>query len=74
MGPALCLFLGGLATPGVIAGYGLLKRKSWARVLAIVIGILNLVNFPIGTAIGVYTIFVLMQEEATDFFAAYKAA
>lgn len=56
------------ALPGMVAGYGLLKRKNWARVLAIIVGILSLFNFPIGTAIGAYTLWVLMQPEAVHYF------
>jgi hypothetical protein len=63
-----------LAAPGIIAGFGLLKRKSWARVLAIVLGIFNLTNFPIGTAIGVYTLYVLLQSDAGDIFATPRLA
>jgi hypothetical protein len=59
-----------LGLPGLLAGYGLLTRKPWARVLAIVVGILNLVNFPVGTAIGLYTLWVLTQPTATEYFAA----
>ena len=44
-----------LGLPGLLAGYGLLTRKPWARILAIVVGILSLLNFPVGTAIGLYT-------------------
>ncbi|MCG8351258.1 MAG: hypothetical protein MI924_26095 [Chloroflexales bacterium] len=57
-----------LGIPGILAGYGLLKRRSWGRYLAIVIGILNLVNFPVGTLIGIYTLWVLLQEEANSYF------
>jgi hypothetical protein len=57
-----------LALPGLLAGIGLLMRKNWARVLAIVVGILNLVNIPIGTVIGVYTLWVLLQNSATPYF------
>ena len=60
----LCL----LALPGILAGIGLLMRKNWGRILAIVVGILNLVNFPIGTVIGVYTLWVLLQNSATTYF------
>jgi hypothetical protein len=62
--------LGLLAVPGLLAGYGLLKHKPWARVLAMVVGILSLVNFPVGTAIGIYTLWVLTQPSAADYFAA----
>ena len=69
VGTAVGLLLVVLAIPGLVAGAGLLARKSWARILAIVVGILGLVNFPIGTAIGVYTLFVLMQDAAAEYFA-----
>ncbi|MCZ7575024.1 MAG: hypothetical protein M5U01_41275 [Ardenticatenaceae bacterium] len=59
-----------LALPGIIAGFGLLQRKAWARFLALVVGFLNLINFPLGTAIGIYTFWVLMQESATGYFEA----
>ena len=49
--------------PGLIAGYGLLKYKSWARILAIVLGALNILNFPFGTALGAYTIWALTRPE-----------
>lgn len=65
-------FVGGLlmllGAPGIVAGFGLMVHKAWARYLAIVLGILNLVNFPIGTVIGAYTLWVLLQEKATEFF------
>ncbi len=60
--------LGVLGIPGVIAGLGLLARKSWARLLAIVVAILGLLNFPLGTLIGLYTLWVLLQEAATAYF------
>jgi hypothetical protein len=69
VGTSVGLLLAALAVPGLLAGYGLLARKPWARILAIVVGILGLVNFPIGTAIGLYTFWVLTQSSATDYFA-----
>jgi hypothetical protein len=62
-----------LAVPGIAAGYGLLKRQPWGRVLAIVIAVLGLVNFPIGTAIGIYALWVLLQQSAIDYFEAPAA-
>jgi hypothetical protein len=66
---ALASLLGLLAIPGLVAGFGLLARKSWARILAIVVAILGLVSFPLGTLIGIYAIWVLLQEAAGDYFA-----
>ncbi len=57
-----------LAIPGMIAGIGLLARQSWARILAIVVAILGLLNFPLGTLIGLYTIWVLLQQDASAYF------
>lgn len=58
-----------LAIPGLIAGFGLLARQSWARILAIVVAILGLLNFPLGTLIGIYSLWVLLQEASTAYFA-----
>lgn len=75
--PVIALFVGGLffllSAPGIVAGWGLLKRKSWARLLALVIGFLNLMNFPLGTILGVYAIWALLQDGANDYFAGYQA-
>jgi len=54
-----------LSLPGILAGIGLLKRKSWARILALIISVLYLFSFPVGTGIGVYSIWVL-GEKGTD--------
>jgi hypothetical protein len=70
VGTSVGLLLAALAIPGLLAGYGLLAKKPWARILAIVVGVLGLVNFPIGTAIGLYTFWVLTQETAAEYFAA----
>ncbi|MCC7354791.1 MAG: hypothetical protein IT330_13675 [Anaerolineae bacterium] len=68
VGTGVALLLAVLSVPGIVAGVGLLARKSWARILTIVLSILGLVNFPIGTLIGVYALWVLMQEGATGYF------
>jgi hypothetical protein len=70
VGTAIGLLFAVLGIPGVLAGYGLLTKKPWARLLAIVVGILSLVNFPVGTAIGLYTLWVLTQPVATEYFTA----
>lgn len=47
-----------------LVGFGLLRRKDWARVLAIIIAILALLKFPVGTALGIYTLWVLVPAES----------
>jgi hypothetical protein len=67
------VFFAVLALPGLLAGYGLLKRKKWGQILGIVDGLLNLFNIPVGTAIGGYTLFVLFQNSANDYFDVQEA-
>lgn len=52
------------AAAGIAAGAGLLNREPWARVLAIILGIISLLNIPIGLAMGIYTIWVLLSPNA----------
>lgn len=48
--------------PAIIAGIGLLYKQSWALVLALILGCFKLFSFPIGTALGVYTIWVYVEQ------------
>lgn len=66
----ITIFLFMIGLPAVIAGFGLLARKPWARVLTIVIAIFNLFGFPIGTLLGAYQLWVLAMNEET--IAAYR--
>ena len=77
--PALKTWLGGIATAlasifGVLAlpmlagGFGLLRRKAWARRLVTVLGVLELFWVPVGLVIGGYTLYVLFQRETRDYF------
>jgi hypothetical protein len=45
--------------------WGLSERQPWARILGIVIGFLALIRFPFGTALGIYTLWVLLPESST---------
>lgn len=69
VGVSVALFVTILSVPGIITGFGLLKFKSWARVLALILGILNLPGFPFGTVLGVYTLISLLTEDASILFA-----
>jgi len=48
----------------LLLAWGLFERESWARVLGIVVGILALLRFPLGTALGIYTLWVLLPESS----------
>lgn len=68
IGTTIAVILALLSAPGIIGGIGLLKKQSWARVLVLVLGIINLVVIPIGTILGVYTIWVLTNKETETLF------
>jgi len=53
-----------ISAPGIVVGFGLIKFKPWARVLALVLGLLNLPGFPLGTVLGVYTFVSLLNSDA----------
>jgi hypothetical protein len=62
--PAVALlFLAG-AVLGLIAGWGLLERQPWSRTFAIVMACFALLDVPFGTALGIYTLWVLLPERA----------
>jgi predicted ferric reductase len=64
----LCLlFL--IAVPNLIAAWGLFRFQPWARILAIILGVLHLFSFPLGTALGVYTLWVLLSAPTQPLFA-----
>jgi len=56
---------GGLA---LAAGWGLLQRTQWGRIVAIVAAFLNLLKFPFGTALGIWTLVVLMGYKNTTLY------
>jgi hypothetical protein len=54
------------AVVGLLAGIGLLQRQSWARLPAIIIAFVNLVDVPLGTALGIYTLWVLLPAKSEE--------
>ena len=63
IGPAIAVFLFLISAPGLIGGVGLLQRRSWARILVLILECLNLLNLPLGTALGIYTLWALTKPE-----------
>jgi hypothetical protein len=53
-----------VALVGLLAGWGLLDRQPWARMLALILGFLALLDFPFGTALGIYTLWVLLPSDS----------
>ncbi|MGH9322297.1 MAG: hypothetical protein ACRD21_00105 [Vicinamibacteria bacterium] len=68
LGALLFLLIALLSLPGLAVGIGLIKRKKWARVGGLVLSVLNLVNFPFGTALGAYGLWVLLDSETEAVF------
>lgn len=48
--------------PSIFAGFGLLKRRSWARTAGFISGVMAAMSFPVGTAVCVYTFWFLLGE------------
>jgi len=63
VGTVVAIFLLLLSLPGIIGGFGLLKRKSWSRILVMILACLNLLNIPFGTALGIYSLWALTRPE-----------
>lgn len=70
IGLVVSIFLVCLGLPSLLGGWGLLKHRPWARVLVIVLSVLHLLNFPFGTAVGVYGLWALLGDEGQRLFSA----
>lgn len=68
VGSAIFVVLVLVSLPGIIAGFGLIAYRSWARILAIVISALELLSVPFGTALGIYGLWVLLKPETEALF------
>ena len=70
VGTALVMLMLALALPAVIVGIGLFRMRPWARIGGIVLSIFHLIWIPIGTIIGVYSLWVLFSKDSERLFAA----
>lgn len=57
-----------IAGPLIAGGWGLLRWKKWARVLAMLSASVNMLSFPFGTGIGLYALWVLNEESVEPLF------
>ena len=48
-----------MSSLALVTGWSLLTAKSWGRTLAIIVAILTLIKIPLGTALGIYSLWVL---------------
>jgi hypothetical protein len=52
----------------LLVGYGLTKRRPWAKPLGILLAVVSLINIPIGTALGIYTLKFFRSEGGIRFY------
>ena len=52
----------------IAVGVPLRQRKPWARLVALMLGGVDLLLLPYGTALGIYTLWVLLNEEGKSLF------
>ena len=48
----------------ILVGWALLQREEWGRMLAIVMGVITILSFPVGTALGIYTLIILLPAQS----------
>jgi hypothetical protein len=53
---------------GIVAGAAVLRRREWGRILLLVVSFFNLIHIPIGTALGIYSIWVLLNSDTVRAF------
>lgn len=68
LGGSISLVIMFFALLGIIGGIGLLSYKNWARILVLIVSAVNCLNIPIGTAKGIYSIWVLINKETMALF------
>ncbi len=58
----------------IIGSVGVLRRKEWGRIVLIVVSFFNLMHVPLGTVLGVYSLWVLFNDEIVHIFNPLPAA
>jgi hypothetical protein len=69
-GMALMITLVLFAIPSFICGWGLWNFRSWARLLAIILGAICLLNVPLGTLFGIYVLVIMFRKDTEALFSA----
>ena len=67
-------FLTLLSIPAIVGGAGLMKHAPWARILVLILGVINIFNIPFGTVLAIYTLWVLLNDETARMFSESSAA
>jgi hypothetical protein len=56
------------AVVGIIGAIGVLKKKEWGRITLLIVSFFSLLSIPLGTILGVYSIWVLLNDETIRLF------
>ena len=67
VGTVIIAFLLITSIPEIVGGIGLLKRRPWARILILIVACMDLLWIPLGTILGIYELWVLLQNETLQF-------
>jgi len=65
IGMFVLLCCSGLSLAG---GIGILKAKSWGRIISIIVAVLSFFWIPVGTVLGVLVLIYLMKAEVREYF------
>ncbi|MBM4169655.1 MAG: hypothetical protein FJ215_10965 [Ignavibacteria bacterium] len=69
----IAIFTGGLvlllSVLSIVGAFGLLAYRNWARIMILILSVFDLFNIPFGTALAIYTFWVLIQDETVKLFA-----
>ena len=57
-----------VSLPAFVAGYALLRKRAWARLIGIVASVTAFINIPIGTMVSVYSLIFLLDTDAGDLY------
>ena len=74
IGPVVMLVVGLFAVVEIATGIGIRRRANWGRILGFINSVLSLSSIPIGLALGLFTIVVLLDKEAAAEFTATPEA
>jgi hypothetical protein len=67
------IFVVAKGVAGFLVGWGLLNREPWARIATLILAFISLLNPPFGTALGIYTLWVLLPARAEEEYEKYLA-
>ena len=68
VGTLVAMVMSIVSLPAIITGVGLINTRPWARVFALILALLNVLNFPLGTILAIYTFVSLLSRDSAELF------